>query len=134
VLWPPPAPATEIVGAARPADLAVVMFTSGSSGKPKAVMHTHQALSYKAFAMIAAHALTPDDVVLMPAPLAHVSGLQNGVFVPGAACMGTVLMAQWSPDDALDLIERERLTFMVGPPTFFIGMMNAPGFAPERVA
>jgi len=132
--WPPPSPSAGKVSAPRREDLAVVMFTSGSSGRPKAVMHTHQALSYKAFAMIAVHELTPDDVVLMPAPLAHVSGLQNGVFVPGAAGMGTVLMAQWGPDDALDLIERERVTFMVGPPTFFIAMINAPGFAPERVA
>jgi len=131
--WPPPAPPARAVRAPQRGDLAVVMFTSGSSGQPKGVMHTHQALSYKALAMVAMHELTPDDVVLMPAPLAHVSGLQNGIFVPGAAGMGTVLMARWDPDAALDLIERERVTFMVGPPTFFIGMINAEGFSPERV-
>jgi cyclohexanecarboxylate-CoA ligase len=132
--WPPPAPASGPVTPPRPEDLAVVMFTSGSSGQPKAVMHTHRALVCKARGMIDAHELRPEDVVLMPAPLAHVSGLQNGVFVPGAAGMGTVLMAKWDPGAAVDLIERERVTFMVGPPTFFIGMIGAPGFSIERVA
>jgi acyl-CoA synthetase (AMP-forming)/AMP-acid ligase II len=132
--WPPPAPRAGKVTPPRPEDLAVVMFTSGSSGQPKAVMHTHRALVCKARGMIAAHELRPEDVVLMPAPLAHVSGLQNGVFVPGAAGMGTVLMARWDPDTAIDLIEREQVSFMVGPPTFFLGMMAAPRFSTERVA
>ncbi len=132
--WPPRGRVPAGLGAPAPGDLAVVMFTSGSSGQPKAVMHTHQALVCKALAMVAVHELTPDDVVLMPAPLAHVSGLQNGVFVPGAAGMGSVFMAKWDPAVALDLIDRERVTFMVGPPTFFISLLNAPGFTPERVA
>jgi len=132
--WPPPAPRRAPVAPPRPEDLAVVVFTSGSSGQPKAVMHTHRALVCKARGMIAVHELTPDDVVLMPAPLAHVSGLQNGVFVPGAAGMGTVLMAKWDPEAAIGLIERERVTFMVGPPTFFVAMIEAPGFSVERVA
>jgi cyclohexanecarboxylate-CoA ligase len=131
--WPPPvAPAK--VTPPRPSDLAVVMFTSGSSGQPKAVMHTHRALVCKARGMIAVHALTPEDVVLMPAPLAHVSGLQNGVFVPGAAGMGSVLMAKWDPEAAVELIEREQVTFMVGPPTFFVAITGAAGFSTSRVA
>ena len=43
-------------------------------------------------------------------------------------------MARWDPEHALDLIERHRVTFMMGPPTFFVGLRDAPGFAPERVA
>ena len=132
--WPPKAAPVGSVRGPRASDLAAVVFTSGSSGQPKAVMHTHRALVCKAREMIEVHELTPSDVVLMPAPLAHVSGLQNGVWVPGAAGMGTVLMAKWDPSAAVDLIERERVTFMVGPPTFFLGIMDAPGFSAERVA
>ncbi len=69
--------------AARPADLAVVLFTSGSSGGPKAALHTQRGLAYKAGVMAAAHDLSAADAVLMPAPLAHVSGLLNAVLVPG---------------------------------------------------
>jgi acyl-CoA synthetase (AMP-forming)/AMP-acid ligase II len=119
--------------AARPSDLAVVLFTSGSSGTPKAALHTQRGLAYKAQVMIAAHELGPDDAILMPAPLAHVSGLLNAVLIPGALPMRAALMAKWSPADALDTIERERITFMIGPPTFFVGLMSSPGFASRRV-
>ena len=47
------------------------------------------------------HGLRRRDAVLMPAPLAHVSGLLNGVLVPGAAGMRAVLMARWDPERAL---------------------------------
>jgi cyclohexanecarboxylate-CoA ligase len=70
----------------------------------------------------------------MPAPLAHVSGLLNGVLVPGAAGMKTVLMDRWDPEDALRLVESERITFMVGPPTFFLSMASAPSFNRGRAA
>jgi cyclohexanecarboxylate-CoA ligase len=119
--------------AARPSDLAVALFTSGSSGVPKAALHTQRGLAYKARVMIRAHELVPGDSILMPAPLAHVSGLLNAVLIPGALPMRATLMAKWSPEDALATIERERITFMIGPPTFFIGLMSAPGFAPSRV-
>ena len=51
--------------------------------------------------MIQVHGLTADDVVLMPAPLAHISGLQNAVTVAGVGGMKAVLMARWDPEHAL---------------------------------
>jgi len=118
---------------ARPSDVAVALFTSGSTGAPKAALHTQRGLAYKARVMIDAHQLTQDDSVLMPAPLAHVSGLLNAVLIPGVLPMRAALMAKWSPEAALDAIEAERITFMIGPPTFFVGLTSAPGFAPQRV-
>jgi cyclohexanecarboxylate-CoA ligase len=117
----------------RPADPAVVLFTSGSAGAPKGVIHTHRGLSYKAALMARVHGLTHDDAVLMPAPLAHISGLLNGVLVPGAAGMRTVLQERWDPDHALAIIESERISFMIGPPTFFVGLRGAESFRPARV-
>jgi len=119
--------------AARPSDLAVVLFTSGSSGVPKAALHTQRGLAYKARAMIRAHELVPGDSILMPAPLAHVSGLLNAVLIPGVVPMRATLMARWRPEEAIETIEREHITFMIGPPTFFVGLMDAPGFEPRRV-
>ena len=120
--------------AARPSDLAVALFTGGSTGEPKAVLHTHRGLAHKAITMVRVHGLRARDAVLMPAPLAHVSGLLNGVLVPGAAGMRTVLMARWDPERALHLIETEAISFMIGPPTFFVQLMGAPKFTRERVA
>ena len=113
--------------------LGTVLFTSGSSGTPKGVLHTQHSLAYKARTMAAVHGLTSDDVVLMPAPLAHVSGMLNGVTLPGVVPFTTVIMQRWDPEHALDLIERERVTFMIGPPTFCIALLQAPGFRPDRV-
>jgi cyclohexanecarboxylate-CoA ligase len=115
-----------------PASLAVALGTSGSTGTPKVALHTHRALVHKTRTMIAVHDLGPDDAVLMPAPMAHISGLLNGVLL-AAAHLRVVPMAKWEPGLALDIIERERITFMVGPPAFFVSLMNAPTFAPERV-
>jgi len=83
--------------------------------------------------MARAHQLRPDDSVLMPAPLAHVSGLLNAVLLPGAVPMPAHLMARWDPEQALRTIETQRITFMIGPPTFFVALMGAPDFAPARV-
>jgi cyclohexanecarboxylate-CoA ligase len=124
-------PVTE--SAARPSDVAVVLFTSGSTGGPKAALHTQRGLAYKARVMAAAHALGPEDAVLMPAPLAHISGLLNAVLLPGVVPMPAHLMPRWDPDHATTVIERERITFMIGPPTFFVALMGAPTFHTERV-
>ena len=113
-------------------DDALVMFTSGSSGVPKGVVHTHGGLLYKVHQLLEVHGLGPEDVVLMPAPLAHVSGLLHGVLVPGVAGMRTVLMPNWDPADALELIEAEAVTYMVGPPTFFLALMDDPAFSSQR--
>ena len=116
-----------------PASIALVLHTSGSSGVPKAVLHTHRALSYKARLMVDIHGLTPHDAVLMPAPLAHISGLLNGVLLPAAGGFKTVLMEKWSPELALGLIEEHSISFMVGPTTFFTALESAPGFSSRRV-
>ncbi len=122
------------VSAARPADLAVALFTSGSTGGPKAVLHTQRGLAYKGRVMIRCHGLAMGDSILMPAPLAHVSGLLNAVLIPGLVPMKAALMAQWSPDEALATVSREHVTFMIGPPTFFVSLMGASGFDPLQVA
>lgn len=118
----------------RPSDLAVVIFTSGSTGRPKAVLHSQRALAYKARTMAGVHGLGPGDAVLMPAPLAHVSGLLNAVLVPGAAGMRAVLMERWDVEHGLRLIESERVSYMIGPPALFAGIMELPGFEPRKAA
>jgi acyl-CoA synthetase (AMP-forming)/AMP-acid ligase II len=109
----------------RPSDVALVLFTSGSTGIPKAVLHTQRGLSWKATLMASVHGLGPADAVLMPAPMAHISGLLNGILVPGAAGLRSVLVRRFDPEQALALVARERISFLAGPPTFFIAMARA---------
>ena len=113
---------------------AVVMFTSGSTGTPRGVVHTHASLRYKVRQLSEAHGLTAQDCALVPSPLAHVAGLLHGVLIPGAAGMKTVLMPRWDPEEALELIEQESITYMVGPPTLFTTLMHCTGFEPSRTA
>ncbi|MGH9137565.1 MAG: class I adenylate-forming enzyme family protein [Acidimicrobiales bacterium] len=112
-------------GAAKPSDIAVALFTSGSSGPPKAALHTQEALFYKGRLMTGVHGVGRDDAVLMPAPLAHISGLLNAVLLPEAAGMKVVLQRRWDPDEAARLIETEAVTVMMGPPTFFHDLRQA---------
>ena len=95
---------------------------------PKGVLHTQATLAYKAALMADVHGLGPDDCVLMPAPVAHISGLLNGITLPGVVPFRTVLHgALGSRSTRSTLIERERVTFMVGPPTFFVSLMQSAG-------
>jgi cyclohexanecarboxylate-CoA ligase len=111
--------------ATRPSDVALVLFTSGSTGVPKAVLHTHRGLSWKASLMAEVHGLGASDAVLMPAPMAHISGMLNGVLLPGAARMRSVLVRRFDAERALELVAGERISFLAGPPTFFIAMATA---------
>lgn len=107
------------------ADLAVVLFTTGSTGDPKAVLHTSRGLAYKARSMVAAHGLGVGDAALMPSPLAHVSGLLNSVLVPQTAGMPVVLMEKCDAELGVRLAAEHRVSFMIGPPTLFLGMLDA---------
>jgi cyclohexanecarboxylate-CoA ligase len=124
-------PVTEVWGDRE--QLAAVLFTSGSSGAPKGVLHTQATLAYKAALMAVVHDLRANDCVLMPAPCAHISGMLNGVTLPGVVPFRTVFMARWDAEHAMELIESKRVTYMIGPPTFFVSLMHAPGFTRERV-
>ncbi len=118
----------------RGVDLAVALFTSGSTGEPKVVLHTHRGLAYKARAMAGAHGLRPTDAVLMPAPLAHISGLLSGVLLPIAVGMRTVLMERWDAERANRLVAERGISFMIGPPAYFSGMAGAARFSTEAMA
>jgi cyclohexanecarboxylate-CoA ligase len=84
--------------------------------------------------MARVHGLSGRDAVLMPAPLAHISGLLNAVLVPGAAGMRTVLMERWDVGAGLGLIRDEAISFMIGPPSLFTALLEDPGCSPDVVA
>jgi cyclohexanecarboxylate-CoA ligase len=126
------APVTE--PAAAPADVALVVTTSGSSGTPKSVIHTHRTLAYKARQIRDVHRTGTADAVLVPAPLAHFAGLLHGVLHPVATGAKAVLMERWDADRAFTLVRDERVTMLFGPPVYALGIVAAPGFTRDAVA
>src|SRR5206468_5715933 len=78
--------------------------------------------------LAAVHSLTAADTVLMPSPLTHISGIVHALLVPAVFGASAVLMDRWEPAAARTLIAAERVTYMVGAPTFLRDLAaGAPG-------
>jgi acyl-CoA synthetase (AMP-forming)/AMP-acid ligase II len=118
---------------ASPEDVAVVLTTSGSSGRPKSVIHTQRTLAYKSRQLPVLHGTSIEDALLVPAPLAHLAGMLHGVLHPIAVGVKGVLMEAWDADRGLELVDDERVTMLFGPPVFALGIAGARGFARSRV-
>ncbi|MEA2393027.1 MAG: long-chain acyl-CoA synthetase [Solirubrobacteraceae bacterium] len=109
-----------------PDDIAFLVYTSGTTGPPKGAMNSHGNVVFNAQAYRDWIGLDDSDVVLGVAPLFHITGLVGHIAVGLLVGMPLVLSYRFDADDALELIERHRVTFTVGSITVFIALMNAP--------
>jgi acyl-CoA synthetase (AMP-forming)/AMP-acid ligase II len=108
---------------------AFLLYTSGSTAEPKGVMHSNRTLMAECVAQATYHALTEDEVFVMPSPVAHVSGLLYGLLLPVFLGATSVLMPRWDPTQFLRLVERERGTFCGGATPFLQGVVDHPELA-----
>jgi cyclohexanecarboxylate-CoA ligase len=106
--------------------IVLLLHTSGTTADPKGVLHSHETLLAEARSLGVVHGLGPDDTTLMPSPLAHISGIVHAVLVPSVLGARAVLMERWDPTAALGLIAGERVTYMVGAPTFLRDLARHP--------
>jgi cyclohexanecarboxylate-CoA ligase len=109
--------------------VALLMYTSGTTADAKGVLHSHETLLAEARSLGPAHELVAGDTVLMPSPLTHISGLVHAVLVPAVHGTTAVLLDRWEPGEALALIGREHVTYMVGAPTFLRDLAEHPALA-----
>ena len=123
---PPSPPAAETVSGNDPL---LLMYTSGTTADPKGVLHTHDTLGYELRSLGDIHGLGERDVVLMPSPLTHVSGLIHAVLAPFLLGTRAVLMDAWDPGRALAMIQSEAVTYMVGAPVFLSDLTFHPELA-----
>ena len=119
--------------ARKPDDEAVVLYTSGTTGKPKGAVLTHDNILWNvqtiAFDTIE---IKHSDVMLGALPLFHSFGqtvVLNGGFRAGATI---ALVPRFEPNAVLDLLAKENVTLLVGVPTMFIGLLEAAKTNPIR--
>jgi long-chain acyl-CoA synthetase len=117
---------SDVLVARDPSDLAVILYTSGTTGQPKGVMQTHGNLYANAMnSLNSSKARDPGEVSLLVLPLAHSFGL--GVTVGGHLLGGKAVLMRWfNPEEALALIEKYRVSAMAGVPTMFVYMLHHP--------
>lgn len=108
-----------------PDDVIQVLYTSGTTGEPKGVMHTSNTLT----ANLRQHGLiqgfNSSDVTLMSSPLAHQTGFLYGVMNPIMTGGRVVLQDIWKPAEAVEIIEREGVTFSIGSTPFLVDLLDA---------
>lgn len=104
---------------------ATIKFTSGTTGVPKGVVHSHNTLF--ATTRLVPHMLKLDqsDVVMMPSPLGHASGYLYGFLMPIIWGMKAVYQDIWEPARMLNLTKREGGTWSIGSPPFLVDLMRA---------
>ncbi len=113
----------------RPSDSALVLYTSGTTSNPKGVLHSHETLLYELDSLREVHQITTNDCYLGGSPVTHIAGLVYGLLMPFALGTRTALLDRWDAGRALQLIERERATFMTGAPTFLQTLAGHPDAA-----
>ena len=117
-------PAVEIVFRAA-ADPAVILFTSGTSGKPKGAILTHGSIRAAAQNVCDALALGPQDVLLGAAPFSHVLGLTGGIVSTVLAGSGVAVVRRFDAEQTLRFMTETRTTILLGVPTMCIALCQA---------
>lgn len=112
-----------------PADLFMIQYTSGTSGRPKGVMLSHANIVWNVFNLLVDIDLGSDEVALVTAPLFHTAAL-NQVLFPTILKGGTALIeAKFDPERAIELIEREGVTLLFGVTSMYLALAASPRFA-----
>lgn len=113
----------EATAAAGPDERVIIVFTSGTTGFPKGVLHTHDAVR---MAQTVADWLDlgPADRVLGHLPLFHVAGVFSSFLLALVGGGALIQMDRWEPAAALDLIEAERVSVLSGIPTHFVDLLS----------
>ncbi|UUU26188.1 o-succinylbenzoate--CoA ligase [Streptomyces sp. DSM 40750] len=110
-------------------DTCIIMYTSGTTGRPKGAMLTHGNIIWNAVNVLVDQDVIADERALVSAPLFHTAGLNMltlPVLLKGGTC---VLVEAFAPEATFDLIERHRITFMFGVPTMFDQVARHPRWA-----
>jgi len=112
-------------------DLAVLLYTSGTTGRPKGAMLSHRALlaNLDQLARIEPSVVQPDDVALLVLPLFHVYGLNAGLGMTAYAAATAVLADRFDPVETLSLIRERAVSNVIGAPPMYVAWSALPDLA-----
>ena len=96
----------------------LIMYTSGTTGRPKGVLHSHNSIDTENQAFSNFFGLDQADVILMPSPLTHITGYLYGIQLPIVLGAPVVFMEMWNAEAAADLIDRHGVTFTIAATVF----------------
>lgn len=108
-----------------PDDVLLLMYTSGTTGEPKGVMHTSNTLFSNLYAYSNRMELSEDEVILGASPMAHLTGYGYLAILPILLNATTVLQDIWEPQRALAIISAEKVTFSMASATFVSDLCQA---------
>jgi acyl-CoA synthetase (AMP-forming)/AMP-acid ligase II len=111
---------------AGPDDLCMLPYTSGTTGAPKACVHTHRTILSSVMGNVIWRRINAESIFLCVAPLFHLLGLQHNV--NAAICVGgtIVLMPRWDRETAAVLIERHGVTYWAALPAMLVDFFAQP--------
>ncbi|UOK71230.1 malonate--CoA ligase [Ancylobacter polymorphus] len=115
-----------------PDDLAALLYTSGTTGRSKGAMLTHENLASNAQALAEAWHFTPDDVLIHALPIFHTHGLFVAINVTLAAGSSMIFLPKFDPARILALMGRASV--LMGVPTFYVRLLKSPELTPEAAA
>ena len=124
----------EVESEVTPADPMVVVYSSGSTADPKGAIHTHGASVRHAHNLWPLRDLRGDDVLYTPMPLFWVGGFSFTLMAAMHAGATLVFEEQFEPGATLDLIERERVTQVLGWPHMAKALTDHPSFAGRELS
>jgi cyclohexanecarboxylate-CoA ligase len=117
----------------HPDEVIQVLYTSGTTGEPKGVMHTSNTLFSNIAQYVERLGLGRSDTVLMASPLAHQTGFLYGLVMPIYLGAKAVLQDVWQPDRAGEIIAQEGVTFTMASTPFLADLAEAAARRPENL-
>jgi long-chain acyl-CoA synthetase len=107
-------------------DTAVVLYTSGTTGSPKGAELTHHNMNRNAELSARLFGMRPDDVVFGGLPLFHSFGQTCGMNASVVAGATMTLIPRFDPTKALEVMQRDQVTIMLGVPTMYVALLQHP--------
>jgi acyl-CoA synthetase (AMP-forming)/AMP-acid ligase II len=103
----------------------MVLYTSGTTGKPKGVLHSHNSIHALIRQISLSWHIAPGDAFLVPSPIGHIGGSVYAFECPLLLGTSAVLMERWVPEDAVRIAREQRCTHIAGATPFLEQLLTA---------